>query len=76
MGWGSGAGVMSEVIAAIRPHLPDDSVRKEIYKALITAFEESDWDTQQDCEGEDIAFDAALEELHPDWYEYEESDEN
>lgn len=72
MGWASGSRVMSEIIAAIQPHLPDENARKEVYKILINVFEDDDWDTQDECEGEDPAFDAALAELHPDWYEEEE----
>ena len=74
MGWASGSRVMSQIIGAIQPHLPDENARKEVYKILIGVFEDSDWDTQDECEGEDPAFDAALEELHPDWYEEEEED--
>lgn len=69
MGWGSGAALMSEVIAAIKPNVADEEARKGIYRILINAFEDMDWDTQQDCEGEDPAFDAVLSELHHHWYE-------
>jgi hypothetical protein len=63
---------MSEIITAIQPHLTDETARKEVYKILIRVFEDDDWDTQDECEGEDPAFDAALQEVHPDWYEDEE----
>jgi hypothetical protein len=76
MGWASGSRVMSEIIAAIQPHLPDENARKEVYKILIKVFEDDDWDTQDECEGEDPAFDAAMQELHPDWYEYDEVGED
>lgn len=74
MGWASGSSLMSEIISAIQPHMPDEGARKEVYKVLINAFEDQDWDTQDECEGEDPAYDAALEELHPEWYEEEEED--
>jgi len=67
---------MSEIIVAIKPHMPDENARKEVYKILIGVFEDDDWDTQDECEGEDPAFDAALAELHPDWYEEDEEDED
>lgn len=72
MGWSSGSQIMSEVISAIQPHMPDENARKEVYKALIPAFEDQDWDTQEECEGEDPAYDAALLELHPEWHEDDE----
>jgi hypothetical protein len=68
MGWASGSSLFSEVIASIQPEIPDDEKRKTIYTKLIAAFEDSDWDTQNECLGEDPAYDAALKELHPDWY--------
>ena len=74
MGWSRGSRVMGEIITALQPHLPDDEARKGVYKILIDCFENMDWDTQNECEGEDPAFDAAMEELHPDWYEEEDED--
>lgn len=72
MGWASGSRLFSSVIEAVKPNVPDEAKRKEIYKGLIEAFEESDWDTQDECMGEDDAYDAAMMELHPDWYEDED----
>lgn len=69
MGWASGSGLFSDVITAIKPAIKDEVRRKELYKKLIQSFENADWDTQNECEGEDRAFDNALKELHPDWYE-------
>lgn len=69
MGWASGSSLFSEVISAIKPRISDVTLRKEIYKDLINAFENSDWDTQDECMGEDEAYDAALVEVHPGWYE-------
>lgn len=43
-------------------------VRERIYVRLIDAFENDDWDTQDECRGRDKAFDAALKNAHPDWY--------
>lgn len=52
MGWASGSSLFSQVIGAVQPRVKDDGERKEIYKKLINAFEESDWDTQDECTGE------------------------
>jgi hypothetical protein len=74
MGWGSGAEVMSEVIAALQPQVPDIEARKTIYRVLVAAFENMDWDTQMDCMDEDPAFDAVIEDLHPKWFEGDDED--
>jgi hypothetical protein len=71
MGWARGSKLFSEVISAVRAHAPDEGVRKALYIKLIDAFEDFDWDTQDECVGEDPAYDEALKELHPEWYEEE-----
>lgn len=38
---------------------------------VIAAFVDSDWDTQDECLGRDEAYDAAMRELHPHWFEDE-----
>lgn len=75
MGWASGSRLFSEVIDVVKRYVPDEDDRIDIYKGLIDAFGESDWDTQDECVGEDSAYDAALRELHPEWYEEDEEDE-
>lgn len=68
MGWASGSYLMNDVIRALQQEVPDDAVRERIYVRLIDAFENDDWDTQDECRGRDKAFDAALKNAHPDWY--------
>ncbi|MGX6999867.1 hypothetical protein [Caballeronia sp. KNU42] len=65
---------MSEVIAALQPQVPDIEARKMIYRVLVVAFENMDWDTQMDCMDEDPAFDAVIEDLHPQWFEDDDDD--
>lgn len=72
MGWASGSLLMGEVITALNKANVADDVRALIYKDLIPAFENEDWDTHDECEGGDPAFDAALYELHPEWCQEEE----
>jgi hypothetical protein len=67
MGWASGSELASRIIKATKKHVEDPKVRTEIYTEVIKAFEDSDWDTQDECMGEDAAFDAALKKLHPTW---------
>ena len=69
MGWSSGTELMSRVITATRKVIPDEKTRKEFYKEIIDAFEDYDWDTENECLGEDSAYDDALKEMHPDWFE-------
>lgn len=76
MGWASGSRLFSGVISVIKEYVDCEKERKDIYMDLIAEFEEFDWDTQDECIGEDPAYDEALKELHPDWYEDEEEDED
>lgn len=66
MGWGSGSTVMSPIIETAKKYVPAE-VRKDFYKEVILALEDSDWDTQSECIGQDPIFDEALKELHPTW---------
>jgi hypothetical protein len=67
MGWASGNRLFLEIIQSAKKHIPDPKIRKEFYKEVIIAFEDHDWDTQDECLGEDKAFTEAIKELHPDW---------
>ncbi len=69
MGWSSGTELMSAVITAAKKAIPNEEARKTFYREVIEAFESADWDTQDECIGEDDAFDEAIKELHPDWLE-------
>lgn len=69
MGWASGSYIMQPVIDALKAEVKDDATRKRIYLSIIPAFEQEDWDTQDECLGTDDEFDAALKELHPSWFE-------
>lgn len=64
MGWNSGGELFQAIIEALKPELPDELARQRIYEKLIPAFEDHDWDTQDECLGEDDAFDAAFQKLN------------
>jgi hypothetical protein len=66
MGWASGSGLFSEIIKTVKKNVPDAGKRKRIYKDAIRAFQDADWDTENECEGEDPAFDKALGEVMAD----------
>jgi hypothetical protein len=68
MGWASGSTLMAKVISAIQPKMPDAEARKSVYGILIDAFEDMDWDTQNECLDQDPAFDEALRERYPGEY--------
>lgn len=66
MGWSSGSSLFNSVIKVIKPNIADKKKRVEIYKELIVAFVDSDWDTLDECLGADDAYDEAVDELYPD----------
>ena len=67
MGWASGSQVMDGIIEVVQKEIKDPKVRCRLYKGIISALENQDWDTQNECEGTDESHDKALMELHPDW---------
>lgn len=67
MGWASGSGLFDQIISALNDTNLNHKERKEVYKAIIPAFEDFDWDTQDECMGADEAFDEAIYELHPEY---------
>jgi hypothetical protein len=69
MGWAGGSDLMDRIIRITQDHVPDPKTRKRMYQGFIEAFEESDWDTQDESMGKDPAFDEAVTQLHPDWFE-------
>lgn len=67
MGWSSATDIVEVIIKSSKKYITDDKKRKKFYKDIIITFEDSDWDTQDECVGIDKSFDLALKELHPDW---------
>jgi len=74
MGWNNGSALMDDVIEAVRETGLAHGARYRLYMKLIPAFQDYDWDTETECMGSDDAFDQALQELHPAWFE-EDDDE-
>lgn len=72
MGWGSGSVLMDTVIRKMKERNVTEETRKIVYEILIPAMQDSDWDTEMDCMGDDSAYDATLRALHPDWFEDDE----
>ena len=67
MGWASGSEVAQTIIETVQAEVEDPKARQRIYAGVIRALENHDWDTQDECLGEDAAFDAAMREAHPTW---------
>lgn len=65
MGWSGGSRLFGAVIEAIKPEVPDEAKRKNLYLKLIDAFRDEDWDTLDECVGDDPAYDAAYAEIYP-----------
>jgi hypothetical protein len=57
---------MNDIIDTLR-EIKDQGLKQRLFKGIIEALEGSDWDTQEECLGQDLAFDKALAELYPDW---------
>ncbi|QIV65916.1 hypothetical protein Cp1R7AA1_008 [Mesorhizobium phage Cp1R7A-A1] len=66
MGWATGSELFSSVIRAVKPHVADVETRKAIYRPIFDAFSREDWDTEDECLGEDPAYDAIYAETFPD----------
>ncbi len=71
MGWASGTELFEKIIDVAKEKIPDNDTRQAFYKEVILAFEDQDWDCQTECCGKDYAFDLALKELYPKWFEEE-----
>lgn len=67
MGWASGTDIAEAVIKAVLEHVPEAETRKKIYRPIVEAMEEADWDTHNEVYTLDEVFDDLLREMHPDW---------
>lgn len=65
MGWSGGSRLFSNIIDVLQREISDSEKRQAIYWDLIQEFENEDWDTLDECMGEDPAYDLAVRELHP-----------
>ncbi len=67
MGWASGSQLMNRIITSVKSSGLFEEQRQRVYRDLIVAFQDEDWDTELECLGKDPAFDAALKGLRPKW---------
>jgi hypothetical protein len=76
MGWASGSTLMDAIIGAVQKAVTDEEVRKAIYRPIYKTFREDDWDTVDECLGEDPAFDAVVRAVDPGWFHDDDDDED
>ncbi len=65
MGWSGGSRLFHELIYVVRKNVQDDEARREIYEHMIDTFMDADWDTLDECLGEDDEYDAIYNSLYP-----------
>jgi hypothetical protein len=63
MGWARGSELYEKLIFVLGQCGVEYDIRKQIHLVMIDAFWEMDWDTDDECEGLDSAFDVAWKEL-------------
>lgn len=66
MGWASGSNVMTRIIKVVKKEVPSKAKRKVLYMDIVDALRDQDWDTLDECLGEDQAYDDIYNELFPD----------
>ena len=64
MGWGGGSKIFSAIIKAAKKHIPFDIDRKNFYAEIYESFADNDWDTEDECFGDDPLF---KEVYHEKW---------
>jgi hypothetical protein len=74
MGWAVGSILMNAIIGTVRINVPNPVARRRIYRDIVKAFDEHDWDTHAECLGADPTFDDVLEELHPGMLDGDDGD--
>lgn len=60
MGWASGSEVGKPIFEAIHNHVDDVETRKKLYRVVVKALEDADWDLQDECLDIDPVLDKIL----------------
>ena len=69
MSWRGGTDIMFDVFTSFNKHEIPDPLRRLLYIDLIESFQSMDWGSADECQGQDSAFDEALEVIHRRWCE-------
>ena len=64
MGWSSGTELFDALIEAVSSTTLDKEERRAVYRRMLKAFTDADWDSPEECLGDDPAYDAAYKELY------------
>jgi len=68
--------VVSDTFTSFKKHNVPDSLRLKLYIDLIESLYSLDWDTDDECVGQDPVFDDALEIVRRRWYKRHRYDYN
>ena len=69
MSWGGGTDIMYDTIRSFNKHEITDPVRLNLYLDLIESLQGQDWNSADECLGQDPVFDEALEDVRRRWCE-------
>jgi hypothetical protein len=68
MGWCSATVIFDQIAKVVLSDQPID--KRAVLKTVIKAFEDGDWDCQQDSDyWDDPIVQSVMRELHPHWFE-------
>ncbi len=73
MGWAGGSDIACVVIQQAKTHIKNKKARTKFYEAFYDVMTDHDWDTKGESERIDPLWDELLKDLHPDWYEEDET---
>lgn len=73
MGWASGSGLICDIAEAMKK-LGTAKQRIPVYEAIVSAFNEMDWDTQDEATGVDPALDVVLLSERLEWLDEDDED--
>jgi hypothetical protein len=76
MGYAAGSTLMGKIMDAVMANVPDEATRTAIYRPIYKALREDDWDTIDECQDHDPAFDVILREDFPHWFEEDEDEDD
>ncbi len=65
MGWSSGTGLFVDILEILKEKVEDDSTRREIILAILTSFEDADWDNLDEALDVDPVYDQIFYEKYP-----------
>lgn len=66
MAWSTGSHIFEEIASVLRSHVSDYEDRKDIYRELISIFEDNGAELYDIYESVDEAFDDVWREIYPD----------